>query len=58
MEKGPEKIDKEIIAGNVPNMGTKIVNEAWEAQRVPGRINPWRNTLRHSNQTDKNYKQR
>ena len=54
MEKGPEKIDKEIIAGNVPNMGTKIVNEAQKAQRVPGRINPRRNTLKNSNQTDKN----
>jgi len=28
-------------------MGKKIVNQVLEAQRVPGRINPRRNTLRH-----------
>ena len=28
-------------------MGKKIVNQAQESQRVPGRINPRRNTLRH-----------
>ena len=28
-------------------MGKEIVNQAWEAQRVPYRINPRRNTLRH-----------
>ena len=28
-------------------MGKKIVNHVQEAQRVPGRINPGRNTLRH-----------
>ena len=27
-------------------MGTQIVNQVQEAQRVPGRINPRRNTLR------------
>ena len=29
-------------------MGKEIVNQAQEAQRVPGRINPRRNTLRHT----------
>ena len=29
-------------------MGKKIVNQVLEAQRVPGRINPRRNTLRHT----------
>ena len=57
MEKRPEKIGKEIIAGNISNMRKKIVNQVQEAQRVPSRINP-RNTLRKSNQTNKNKKQR
>ena len=43
----PEKIFEEIIAENFPNMGKEIVNQVQEAQRVPGRINPRRNTLRH-----------
>ena len=46
-EKGPEKILEEIIAENFPNMGKEIVNQVQEAQRVPGRINPRRNTPRH-----------
>ena len=28
-------------------MGKEIVNQVWEAQRVPYRINPRRNTPRH-----------
>ena len=28
-------------------MGKELVNQIQEAQRVPGRINPRRNTLRH-----------
>jgi len=43
-KKGPEKIFEDIIAENVPNMGEEIVNQVQEAQRVPGRINPRRNT--------------
>ena len=46
-EKGPEKIFEEIIAENFQNMGKDIVNQVQEAQRVPGRISPRRNTLRH-----------
>ena len=46
-KKGPEKIFEEIIAENFPSRGKEIVNEVQEAQRVPGRINPRRNTLRH-----------
>ena len=54
-EKGPEKISEEIIAENFPNMGKEIVDhmgkeivdQVQEAQRVPGRINPKRNALRH-----------
>ena len=46
-EKGPEKIFEEIIAEKFPHMGKEIVNRVQEAQRVPGRINPRRNILRH-----------
>ena len=46
-EKGPEKIFEETIAENFPNMGKETVNQVQEAQRVPGRINPRRNMLRH-----------
>ena len=34
------------IAENSPNMGKEIVNQIQEAQRVPARINPRRNTPR------------
>ena len=46
-EKRPEKIFEEIIAEKFLNTGKEIVNQVQEAQRVPGRINPRRNTLRH-----------
>ena len=46
-EEGPEKIFEEITAENLLNMGKEIVNQVQEAQRVPGRINPRRNTPRH-----------
>ena len=46
-EKGPEKIFEEIIVENFPNMGKEIATQVQEAQRVPGRINPRRNTPRH-----------
>ena len=45
--KGTEKIFEEIIVENFPTMGKEIVNQVQEAQRVPYRINPRRNTLRH-----------
>ena len=48
VEKGPEKIFEEIIAKNFPNMGKEIVNQVQEAQRVPGRINPRKNTPRYT----------
>ena len=38
---------EEIIAENFPNMGKEIVTHVQEVQRVPCRINPRRNTLRH-----------
>ena len=46
-EKGPKKIFEEIIAENFPNMGKEIATQVQEAQRVPYRINPRRNMLRH-----------
>ena len=46
-KKGYEKIFEEIIVENFPNMETEIVNQIQEAQRVPYRINPKRNTPRH-----------
>ena len=46
-KKGSEKIFEEIIVENFPNMGKEIVHQVQEAQRVPYRINPKRNTPRH-----------
>ena len=40
-------IFEEIIVKNIPNMGKEIATQVQEAQRVPGRINPRRNTSRH-----------
>ena len=36
------------MAENFPNIGKKPVNQVQEAQRVPVRINPRRNTPRHT----------
>ena len=46
-KKGYEKIFEEIIVENFPNMEKEIVSQVQEAQRVPYRINPRRNTPRH-----------
>ena len=46
-EKGPEEIFEEIIVENFPNMGKEIATQVQEVQRVPYRINPRRNMLRH-----------
>ena len=46
-KKGSEKIFEEIIVENFPNMGKEIVYQVQEAQRVPYRINPKRNTSKH-----------
>ena len=46
-KKGYEKIFEEIIVGNFLNKEKEIVNQVQEAQRVPYRINPRRNTPRH-----------
>ena len=46
-KKGSEKIFEEIIVEKFPNMGKEIVTQVQEAQRVPYRINPRKNTSRH-----------
>ena len=46
-KKGSEKIFEEITAENFPNVGKETVNQVQEVQRIPFRINPRRNTLRH-----------
>ena len=46
-KKGSEKIFEEIIVENFLIMGKEIVTQVQEAQRVPHRINPRRNTPRH-----------
>ena len=38
---------RKFIFENFPNMEKEIVNQVQEAQRVPYRINPKRNTPRH-----------
>ena len=53
-EKETEKIFQEIIAKNFPNMGKEPLTQIQEAQKVPYKINPRRNTPRHINQTDQN----
>uniref|UniRef100_A0A8D1TW45 LINE-1 retrotransposable element ORF1 protein n=1 Tax=Sus scrofa TaxID=9823 RepID=A0A8D1TW45_PIG len=46
-EKGTEKIFQEIIAENFPHMGKESLTQFQKALRVPYKINPRRNTLRH-----------
>ena len=50
-EKGSERILEEFIVENFPNLGKEIATQVEEAQRVPYRINPRRNTLRHNYHT-------
>ena len=53
-KKGTEKIFKDSIVENFPNMGKEIVNQEQEVQGVPYRINPRRNMLKNIKQTIKN----
>ena len=46
-KKGTKKIFEEITVENFLNMGKEIINQVQEAQRVPYRINPRRNTPKH-----------
>ena len=52
-EKRPEKILEEIIAETFPNMGKETLIQIEEAQRIPYKLNPRRNSERHTNQTEK-----
>ena len=45
--KGTENIFEEITVANSPSMGKEIISQVQEAQSVPYRTNPQRNTLRH-----------
>ena len=45
-KKRSEKIFVETIVENFSNMGKEIVTQVQEAQKVPYRINPRRNTTR------------
>ena len=51
-KKDHEKILEEIIVENFPKMGKGIVTQVQETQRVPNRINPRQNTLRHINKAN------
>ena len=46
-KRGTEKIFKDIIVENFPNMGKEIVSQIQDMQTVPYRINPRRNRPRH-----------
>ena len=46
-KKDHEKILEEIIVENFPKMEKEIATQVQETQRVPNRINPRQNTLRH-----------
>ena len=46
-KKGHEKTLEELTVDIVPEMGKEITSEFQETQRVPNRINPRQNTLRH-----------
>ena len=46
-KKGTKKISEEITVENFTNMGKERVTQVQEAQRVPYRINPRRNTPRY-----------
>ena len=46
-KKDHEKILEEIIVENFPKTGKEIITQVQETQRVPNRINPRQNTLRH-----------
>ena len=52
-EKGYEKILKEIIVENFPNMEKEIANQVQEAQRVPYRIPKEKHNKTYTNQTNK-----
>ena len=46
-EKGPEKIFEHIITKNFPNRRKKTLTQVQEVKRIPYRMNPRRNAVRH-----------
>ena len=46
-KKWHENVLEEIILENLPKMGKKIATQDQETQKVPNRINPRQNSLRH-----------
>ena len=52
-KKVTENIFEYIIVENFSSMGKEIFNQVQEAQRVPYRLNPRRNTSRHINQANR-----
>ena len=46
-KKSHEKILQEIIVEKFPKLAKEIATQAQETQRIPNRINPRQNTLRH-----------
>ena len=46
-KKGHEKILEDIVIENFPKMRKETVTQVQETERVPNRINPRQNTLRH-----------
>ena len=46
--KSSPKIFGEIVVENLPNLGNETVTQVWEMKRNPYRINPMRNTPRHT----------
>ena len=52
-KKGSEKIFELIIVENFLNLWKERVNQVQDAQKVPYRLNPRRNTLRHINQANR-----
>ena len=61
-EKGPKKIFEEIIAENFPKVGKEMLNQVLEAQKYPFLSRQDKpkeeHAETHSNQTDKNKRQR
>ena len=57
-KKGHEETFEEIIAENFPNMGKEIINQVQEAQSPRQDKLKEKCTKTHSNQTDKNYRQK
>ena len=47
IEKGSEKIFEDTVAENFPNMRRETVTEVQDVWRIPYRVNPRRNTLKH-----------